>query len=52
MEYLTLLNYLYTITYTYRSKAISQVKAPAFFLTNYLTLLNKLITLKHRSLLH
>lgn len=52
MEYLTLLNYLYTITYTYRTQAIRTIKRPAFFLPNDLTLLDKLFKLKHHSLIN
>lgn len=46
MEYLTLLDYLYTISYTHRNKAIQAMKHPAFFLPNHLTVLNKIDSLK------
>lgn len=64
MEYLTLLNYLYTITYTYRTDVIRKVSAvsknrtfpglkqSAFFLNSHLTLLNKLNALKHQHSAH
>jgi len=46
MEYLTLLNYLYVITYNSRRRAQSTV---TFFLNNHLTVLNNLYKLKHHS---
>ncbi len=52
MEYLTLLNYLYSITYTYRTKVIRAVKKPAFFLPNHLTLLDKILPVKHHITVH
>jgi len=49
MEYLTLLNYLYVITFNARQKAKQET---AFFLTHHLTVLNNLYKLKHQSSAH
>jgi len=49
MEYLTLLDYLYVITFNSRKKAARTV---AFFLSNHLTVLNNLNGLKRRSSIH
>jgi len=49
MEYLTLLNYLYVITNNSRRRAKSSF---TFFLNHNLTVLNKLVKLKHTSATH
>jgi|GEM_PF-3291085 len=46
MEYLTLLNYLYVITYNSRKRV---AKKAAFFLSRNLTPLNNLYHIKHQS---
>ena len=64
MEYLTLLDYLYVITAPERKRITAKAKdvarqtvskmagERAFFLTNHLTLLNRLHTLKHHHTAH
>jgi membrane fusion protein (multidrug efflux system) len=49
MEYLTLLDYLYVISLNSRKNAANKV---TFFLSQHLTVLNKLFMLKHESLTH
>ena len=64
MEYLTLLDYLYVISAPERKRIVHKAKdlatntatkiagERAFFLSNHLTLLNRLFTLKHHTSIH
>jgi membrane fusion protein (multidrug efflux system) len=49
MEYLTLLDYLYVVTFNSRKRTAKKV---TFFLSQHLTVLNKLFMLKHHSPTH